>query len=103
MALQDYPLVSVGIVTYQHEKFIDECLQSILTQDYPNMEIIIADDGSKDRTPEIVREYANKYPGKFVLRLSEKNRGITANSNEAHFACSGKYIAWMAGDDLLLP
>jgi glycosyltransferase involved in cell wall biosynthesis len=100
--MNDKPLVSVAIITYNQKDYLRECIESVLAQDYPNIEIIVADDGSTDDTQDMLKEYDQKYPGKFVLRLSEKNQGITANSNLAHFACSGKYIAWMGGDDLML-
>jgi glycosyltransferase involved in cell wall biosynthesis len=100
---KQHPLVSVAIITYNQKEFLRECIESILEQDYPNFEIIVADDASTDGTQDMLREYYRKYPSKFVLRLAEKNLGITANSNQAHFACKGKYIAWMGGDDLMLP
>ena len=97
------PLVSIAIVTYNQKEFLKECIESCLAQDYPYIEIVVADDGSNDGTHELLNEYDKTYPGKFVLCLAEKNKGITANSNAAHFACNGKYIAWMGGDDLMLP
>jgi glycosyltransferase involved in cell wall biosynthesis len=97
------PLVSVAVITYNQKDFLYECIESILTQDYPNIEIVIADDASTDGTQAMLHEYNIKYPGKFVLKLSESNQGITKNCNLAHFACSGKYVAWMGGDDLMLP
>lgn len=97
------PLVSIAIITYNQKEFLRECIESCLEQDYKNIEIIVADDGSNDGTQDMLNEYEEKYPGKFVLRLSKENQGITKNSNLAHFACSGKYIAWMGGDDLMLP
>jgi glycosyltransferase involved in cell wall biosynthesis len=97
------PLVSVAVITYNQKDFLQECIESILTQDYPNIEIVIADDASTDGTQAMLHEYNIEYPGKFVLKLSETNQGITKNSNLAHFACAGKYIAWMGGDDLMLP
>lgn len=97
------PLVSVAIITYNQKNYLKECIDSILKQDYPNFEIVIADDASTDGTREMLEVYSKKYKGKFILKLSEKNQGITANSNLAHFACNGKYIAWMGGDDLMLP
>lgn len=45
--------------------------------------------------------YKNKYPDKFILKLATSNKGIITNSNSAHFTCSGKYIAWLGGDDLM--
>lgn len=97
------PLVSIAIITYNQKEYLRECLESCLAQDYPNFEIVVADDCSTDGTQQMLKEYSAKNPDKFVLKLAEKNQGITPNSNVAHFACSGKYIAWMGGDDLMLP
>jgi glycosyltransferase involved in cell wall biosynthesis len=97
------PLVSVAIITYSQRQFLEECINSVLIQDYQPIEIVVADDGSSDGTHELLREFDRRNPGKFRLLLSEHNRGITHNSNAAHFACRGKYIAWMGGDDLMLP
>lgn len=103
MSDENLPLVSVAVITYNQKEFLRECIESILAQDYPNVEIVVADDASSDGTQDMLRDYDEQYPDKFVLRLAERNQGITANSNVAHFACTGKYIAWMGGDDLMLP
>ena len=100
---KEYPLVSIAIITYNQKEYLHECIESCLAQDYPNFEIVVADDCSTDGTQDMLHEYEANHPGKFVLRLAEKNQGITPNSNAAHFACTGKYIAWMGGDDLMLP
>jgi glycosyltransferase involved in cell wall biosynthesis len=97
------PFVSVAIITFNQKDFLIECIESILEQDYSNIEIVVADDCSTDGTQDLLHEYSLKFPGKFVLRLSPENTGITQNSNAAFYACSGKYIAWMGGDDLMLP
>lgn len=97
------PLVSVAVVTYNQRDFLDQCLQSILAQDFDSMEIVVADDGSTDGTNLLLADYAARYPGKFVILRAERNRGVTANQQVALSACRGKYIAWMAGDDLMLP
>ena len=97
------PLVSVAVVTYNQRPFLEECLNSILAQDYPEIEIVVADDGSTDGTAELLRRYESDHPGKFVVRLNPENRGVTANHNVALGACTGKYIAWIGGDDLMLP
>lgn len=97
------PLVSVAIVTYNQVAFLREAIDSVLAQDYLNLEIVVADDGSTDGTRELVLEYADAYPGRFVPALSPVNGGITPNQNRALQACTGKYIAWLAGDDLFLP
>ena len=97
------PKVSIAIITYNQKDFLRECIESCLAQTYKNIEIVVADDASTDGTQELLKDYENNYPGLFVLKLSDNNIGITENSNQAHFACSGKYIAWMGGDDLMLP
>lgn len=99
----DLPLVSVAIVTYNQVAFLREAIDSVLAQDYPNLEIVVADDGSTDGTRELVLEYADAYPGRFVPSLSPVNQGITPNQNRALQTCTGKYVAWLAGDDLFLP
>lgn len=95
--------MSIAIITYNQKEFLRECIQSCLAQDYPNIEIVVADDCSTDGTQDMLHDFEAQYPGKFILRIAHKNLGVTANSNAAHFACSGKYIAWMGGDDLMLP
>lgn len=97
------PLVSVAVITYNQEDFIGEALESVLSQDYKNLEVVVADDASTDRTPIILRAYSDKYPGIFKLVLASENGGVTKNSNAALSACSGKYIAWLGGDDVFLP
>ena len=98
------PLVSVAIITYNQKIFLEECIESILLQTYKNIEIIIADDGSSDGTHQLAQNFQENYPDiKFKLALSKLNFGITNNSNLAFENCSGKYIAWMGGDDLMHP
>lgn len=99
----EMPVISVAIITYNQKEFLQQCIESILAQDYPHLEIVIADDASSDGTPEMLRRYDEQYPDLFRLVLSEQNRGITCNANCAFHACTGKYIAWMGGDDLMLP
>lgn len=97
------PLVSVAVVTFNQKEYVRECIESIISQDYKNIEIIVADDCSTDGTQEMLLEYEKMYPKLFKLRLAEKNLGITKNHNVAHFACDGKYISWIGGDDLMMP
>lgn len=97
------PLVSVAIITFNQKQFLAECIDSILAQDYPHIEIVVADDCSTDGTQDMLRQYEARRPGVFKLALASANRGITRNSNAALSACSGAYIAWMGGDDLMLP
>ena len=91
------PLVSVMIISYNQENYIGETIQSAIDQDYPNVEIIVSDDGSKDKTPAIILEYANRYPSKIIPILKKKNSGITANCNTALRACTGEFIVFFGG------
>lgn len=97
------PLVSVMVITYNQAHFIRETLDSILSQDYARLEIVVADDASTDETPKILLEYAARFPERVKPILNPTNLGITGNSNVALFGCTGDLIAVMGGDDLFLP
>lgn len=100
----DLPLVSVAVITYNQLPFLKACIDSICAQNYPNIELVVADDGSTDGTRRWLTEELQPRDGlRLVIRASDVNRGITANSNEAFRACTGRYICWMGGDDLMLP
>jgi len=93
-------ILSVGILTYNQAQYIRQCLDSVLKQEVNyEYEIVVGDDASSDGTQDILREYAEKYPGKFVLLLGEKNEGIAMNYKKVLSACRGQYIALCEGDD----
>jgi glycosyltransferase involved in cell wall biosynthesis len=94
------PKVSVISITYNHEKYIREALDGFVAQktDF-NIEVIVADDASTDKTPSIIREYAKKYPNVFKPILREKNIGAVKNFYGAIRAAKGNYIALCEGDD----
>lgn len=93
-------LLSVGILTYNQEKYIRQCLDSVLMQEVDfDYEIIVGDDASTDGTQKILRDYAERYPNKFVLLLGEKNEGISMNYKKVLEVCKGRYIALCEGDD----
>lgn len=96
-------LVSVAIVTYNSERYIENAIKSVLTQDYPNIEIIISDDSSTDATVKIAQKIADQHLGKIKILTSKKNQGATINWFKCVQACSGKYVIGLAGDDELLP
>lgn len=101
--MSDQPLVSVFMPTYNHENFIADAIESVIEQDYDNLEIVICDDASTDRTAQIIRECAGKYPKEIKAIFNEKNLGITSTCNVTLKHCTGKYIAFSSGDDLFLP
>ncbi len=97
------PLVSVLVISYNQERYIREALESALQQDYANLEVVVADDASRDGTQAIIQDLARRYPQRLKPIYNPHNVGITANSNIGLRACSGELIAFMGGDDVLLP
>jgi len=98
------PLVSIISPTYNHEKFIASCIQSVLEQTYSNWEMIIIDDGSSDVTFDIASEYAAK--DRRIKPFTQNNIGIFRLGESYNFAlshCKGKYIAILECDDVWLP
>jgi glycosyltransferase involved in cell wall biosynthesis len=101
---KDQHLVSIISPTYNHEKFIAECIESVLAQSYENWEMIIIDDGSTDSTYSIACEYARK--DNRIRPFTQENIGIFRLGESYNFALnqsSGKYIAILECDDVWLP
>jgi len=105
MALYDYPfrpdLISVIMPAYNAEKTIEKSIRSILLQTYKEIEMIVADDGSTDTTPEIVERLAREDSRVKLLRL-DGNQGCYPARNAALRASAGKYIAIQDSDDISL-
>ncbi len=100
---QDPPplaLVSVCVPTYNSAAFISETLQSILAQDYPSFEVVIADHGSTDETRDIVRRFADPH---VRLILGSAGGGVQENWNRATDHAVGDYIKLVCADDPLYP
>jgi glycosyltransferase involved in cell wall biosynthesis len=97
------PKVSCLVISYNQEGVIGETLDSLLGQTYENIEIVISDDASTDRTQEIIESYQKIYPEKIKLIKGKQNIGITPNSKRALDNCSGDFIALIGGDDIWLP
>jgi glycosyltransferase involved in cell wall biosynthesis len=97
------PLVSVAVLTYNQRELVADTLESVLSQDYPRLEIVVGDDGSRDGTQELIAAIASRHPRTVKPLLARENAGITVNSNRILQACSGELVAWLGGDDLFLP
>lgn len=93
------PLISVCVPTYNQESEIRQALNGILSQKDVNIEIIIANDGSTDRTHDVCMEYLNKYPSVIKYINQKYNKGIIKNTEDCLMAATGKYIAICEGDD----
>lgn len=99
-------LVSVIVLSYNSEQTIVDTLESIYNQTYSKIEIIIADDCSKDNTKERVEEWIERKKARFVdikSNFKEKNSGVAINGNEGIRLASGEWIKCIAADDKLLP
>lgn len=92
--------VSVLMITYNHERFIAQALDSVLMQQVDfEYEIVVGEDCSTDSTRQILLEYQQNYPDKIRLLLQRKNLGMIGNMVETCNACRGDYIALLEGDD----
>ena len=92
------PLVSINITTYNRGHILSRCLNSVLQQNYSNIEIIVVDDCSVDDTQEILRQYSMKQDNIIIVRHDE-NKGLAASRNTAWRSSAGKYIATIDDDD----
>lgn len=97
------PKVSVLIPSYNQENVIEQTVMSALTQDYDNLEVVVSDDASKDRTPQILKEIQRKYPERLKIFLDQTNLGVTKNHTRGLRECRGDFIAFQDGDDLFMP
>lgn len=92
-------LVSVIVPAYNVERYIETCIDSILKQDYVNVEVIAVDDGATDKTPEILNKIALQKEQ--VKVIHKKNEGVSAARNTGLEAASGTYIIFIDGDDYI--
>lgn len=94
--------LSVILPNYNHAKYLPQSLEAILKQSYPASEIIILDDASQDESVSLIKSYAKKYP-QIKFYQNPKNLGAVLTINAATHYSSGKYLAFCAADDCVLP
>jgi glycosyltransferase involved in cell wall biosynthesis len=92
------PLVSIIIPTYNRGWIIKEAVDSVLTQDFNDFELIVVDDGSTDNTSEILNSYQQD-----IKVIQQNNQGVSAARNRGLATASGRFIAFLDSDDLWLP
>lgn len=97
------PLVSIIVISYNHSKFVIECLNSIKDQAYARWELIVADDASTDNSVEVIKEWLqeNKIPAK--INFHTKNAGLATTLNECIKLLNGDFVKLIAADDYLHP
>ena len=99
------PLTSVAVPAYNHARYIGACLESVRNQSYPELELVVVDDGSSDGTGEVVQRFIQEHGSRFrhVELIRQDNRGVSAASNRAIAACRGQWVHLLGSDDLLYP
>ncbi|MGI8952803.1 MAG: glycosyltransferase family 2 protein [Chitinophagaceae bacterium] len=100
---QNLPLVTVGISSYNYSQYIEDALNSVLSQTYKNIELIIIDDFSADNCPQKTERWIEQNNINCIYIQHSKNEGITKTSNEIVRLSKGKYITLFATDDIMLP
>lgn len=94
------PKISVTIISFNQAKYLPIAIDSALAQTYRPIEIIIADDASSDDSPQIIMDYARRFPDEIVPILADRNLGLAGNRERAIAATTGDYIAWLDADDV---
>ena len=102
---QRAPLISVILIFFNEETFIAEAIESVLAQTYSNWELLLADDGSSDRTPQIAQTYASACPHKirYLTHPNRQNKGMSATRNLGLQQAQGDYLTFLDADDVWLP
>lgn len=93
------PLISIIVPAYNIEQYIGRCINSILNQTYKNVEIIVVNDGSNDRTGKIIDEFVSKY--NYITAIHKKNEGVSIARNIGIDIAKGDYIGFVDGDDIV--
>ncbi|QWT18892.1 glycosyltransferase [Bacillus sp. NP157] len=102
--MNTWPLVSVLIPAYNHEDFVERCLDSVLEDPYPSKEIVVIDDGSTDKTSERILAWIDRHGHEVAIEFAQHaNKGITATLNELAARARGEFLRLGASDDYLLP
>jgi glycosyltransferase involved in cell wall biosynthesis len=91
---ENLPFVTIVTPTYNQADFLRDTIESVLAQDYPNIEYVVLDDGSTDATPQILAEYGDRFTWE-----SQKNMGQTPTINKGWAMTKGEIITWLNSDD----
>ena len=94
----ELPLISAVIPVYNGEAFVADAIRSVLAQTYPRVECVVVDDGSHDRTAEVIRSF-----GDVVRYLWKPTGGVASARNAGVSAARGEYVAFVDADDTWLP
>jgi cellulose synthase/poly-beta-1,6-N-acetylglucosamine synthase-like glycosyltransferase len=101
--LMQYPLVSAIVLCYNQARFVVECLEAVKAQNYPNLELIINDDASKDDSVAVIEGWLAQNNIPYHFFKNQTNQGICHSVNKMLRQARGKYISGIAADDVWLP
>jgi glycosyltransferase involved in cell wall biosynthesis len=101
--VSDGPAVTLMVITYNHERYVDDCLRSVAGQTFADLEVLIVDDASTDATVEHIRTWLARIPFDVRLLVNEQNLGICATRNRAIAAARGTFLSSLSGDDFYEP
>lgn len=96
--MADQPVVSIVVPAYNHGRYLDACLESVLAQSYPAVELIVLDDGSTDETPAVLERYGDRFRWE-----RQPNMGQSATLNKGWGMSRGDILGYLSADDILLP
>jgi glycosyltransferase involved in cell wall biosynthesis len=100
--MKSLPRVSALINNYNYARFLPEALNSALSQDYPNLEVVVVDDGSTDDSVQIINQYAERYPNK-IVPVFKANGGQASAYNAGVERATGDIFCFLDSDDVWLP
>ena len=100
--MNSYPLISVIIPVYNRGHFIAQALSSVLDEDYPDLEIVLIDDGSTDNTDNVIKSWIEQHKDRIkIVYKSRENKGVVITLNELVNISNGEYIVFFGSDDYL--
>ena len=96
------PVISVIIPIYKVEQYVSDCIKSVLNQTYQNLEIILVDDGSPDRSTDIAEEVLKNSEKKYII-IRQQNKGLGEARNSGFKAATGEWVYFLDSDDIIVP
>jgi glycosyltransferase involved in cell wall biosynthesis len=97
--MKKHPLVTVIITNYNYGKYVTKAAESVLSQTYRNIELLIINDGSTDNSDAVIKKFIKANPGRNIRYVSRKNRGVVYTRNEGMKLAAGEYISYLDADD----
>lgn len=97
--MREHSLISVIVPIYKVQDYLDECIESIINQTYSNIEVILVDDGSPDRCPQMCDEWAKR--DSRIRVVHKKNGGLSSARNAGIDVAKGEYISFVDSDDFI--